>query len=95
MGERIRKWQRIAMSVTEVEQISFIADCYYDFENIHPFLDGNGRTGRAIVFYLLKFINRDPFIFTAEEKWERHFPAFQHQERSVMRKYFYEKTGLI
>ena len=92
---QIQEWQKRHLSLTEEQNIFSIADFYFDFEIIHPFADGNGRTGRAIVFYLMRYLGRDPFIFTDEEKYWMHFPALKSQERLAMRKYFYQKSGLI
>ncbi len=92
---RMQNWQKSCAESAEEHNIASIADLYFDFETIHPFVDGNGRTGRAIVFYLMRYYGCDPFIFYAEDKYVMHFPALRNQERVVMRKYFYEKSGLI
>ena len=92
---QVNYWQKICKDLTEEQSIASIADFYFDFETIHPFADGNGRTGRAIVFYLMRYLGRDPFIFYAEDKYVMHFPALRNQEPLAMRKYFYEKSGLI
>ncbi len=93
--DKVRQWQERSQKLPEMGNIKAIADFYFDFERIHPFFDGNGRTGRAIVFSLMLYIKHEPFIFTDEEKYWRHFPALKSGNRGVMRKYFYEKSGLI
>ena len=49
---RINKWQKIHQTLPEIHNWAALADFHYDFERIHPFIDGNGRTGRLIVLYL-------------------------------------------
>jgi len=34
---------------------------HVDFETLHPFLDGNGRTGRAVWAWQMQRLGRDPF----------------------------------
>ncbi|ECL0141991.1 Fic family protein, partial [Listeria monocytogenes] len=41
---------------------------HIDFERIHPFSDGNGRTGRMVMNYLLMENDFPPLIIKAEEK---------------------------
>lgn len=47
-----------------------VASAYFHakFENIHPFADGNGRTGRLAMNYLLVTHNHPPIIIHAEDK---------------------------
>ena len=49
---------------------SLIAAAYFHvkFENIHPFADGNGRTGRLAMNYLLVLLNHPPIIIHEEDR---------------------------
>ena len=49
-----------------------VAAAYFHakFENIHPFSDGNGRTGRLLMNYLLLLHNHPPIIIFDEDKIE-------------------------
>lgn len=38
------------------------------FENIHPFADGNGRTGRLLMNYLLLLLDHPPIIIHEEDR---------------------------
>jgi Fic family protein len=54
---------------TNREQIIRIAgDFHIQFERIHPFFDGNGRTGRLIMNYSLLQKGIPPLIIEAKDK---------------------------
>ena len=40
------------------------------FENIHPFADGNGRTGRLAMNYILVILNHPPIVVHEEDRKE-------------------------
>ncbi|MFJ7839770.1 Fic family protein [Lysinibacillus sphaericus] len=44
---------RLEVAATEQEKLVSIAEAHIVFERIHPFADGNGRTGRMILNYSL------------------------------------------
>ncbi|MBC8327404.1 MAG: Fic family protein, partial [Planctomycetes bacterium] len=50
--ERIRallaNWERFLHEADELDPLVRMAACHYQFEAIHPFHDGNGRTGRVL-----------------------------------------------
>ena len=51
------------------------------FEYIHPFADGNGRTGRTILNYCLMINNHPPLIVYDEDKRE-YYAALQEYDES-------------
>lgn len=51
-------------------------DAHIGFERIHPFLDGNGRTGRMLLWWHEIKNGQEPTLFLASEKWKRYYPLF-------------------
>lgn len=53
LGEQIIRdllsnWERYLHADDDLDPLIRMAVCHYQFEAIHPFLDGNGRTGRVL-----------------------------------------------
>lgn len=44
----LANWERFLHEATEIEPLVRLAVAHYQFEAIHPFTDGNGRTGRVL-----------------------------------------------
>lgn len=61
---------RLSNAKTNEEKIEAILDTHIQFEIIHPFSDGNGRTGRMMMNYSLLQNNFAPLIIQANEKAE-------------------------
>jgi Fic family protein len=60
VGERVLRallanWERFLHNETELDPLIRMAVGHYQFEAIHPFIDGNGQTGRVIsILYLIQ-----------------------------------------
>lgn len=90
----IATWQRKYLLNDSIENIKRIADFHYKFEIIHPFADGNGRTGRALVYYLFRYIGIEPFVFTSADKRSDYYPCFgKWKKYELMHRYFFKKLG--
>lgn len=58
-----------SINTNDAEDIIKIATYFHNkFENIHAFVDGNGRVGRTLTNYILMINNMPPLIVYAEDK---------------------------
>ena len=48
LRKKLANWERFIHEQTEVDPLIRMAVAHYQFEAIHPFTDGNGRTGRVL-----------------------------------------------
>ena len=54
LRSKLANWERYIHEVEEVDPLIRLAVMHYQFEAIHPFVDGNGRTGRVLnLLYLV------------------------------------------
>ena len=62
--------EEIRQDVIRTNEHIFTAAAYFHakFENIHPFSDGNGRTGRLAMNYFLLQHNHPPIVIHEEDK---------------------------
>ncbi|WP_407537863.1 Fic family protein [Cetobacterium somerae] len=68
---------------TEEEKIRIILEKHIEFERIHPFNDGNGRTGRMIMLYSLLENNLPPIIISKELK-PRYILGLAEQDTNLL-----------
>ncbi|MGF6906218.1 Fic family protein [Fusobacterium sp. PH5-44] len=59
---------RMKNAKNNIEKIEIILDQHIKFEKIHPFSDGNGRTGRMLIIDSCLKEGLAPFIIPKEEK---------------------------
>jgi Fic family protein len=53
LREKLAAWERFAHDDSDLDPLVRMALLHYQFEAIHPFHDGNGRTGRVLNLLLL------------------------------------------
>jgi Fic family protein len=51
--DKLRAWERFVHAEDDLDPLVRMAVAHYQFEAIHPFHDGNGRTGRVINILML------------------------------------------
>ena len=66
-----------------------IAKYHIEFEKIHPFEDGNGRTGRLLINYELIKNNISPIVIPKEER-TKYFEFLQNHDINGLASWFKE-----
>lgn len=73
LREKLADWERFLHANDDLDPLIRMAAAHYQFEAIHPFIDGNGRTGRILntlylidkklldlpILYLSRYINEN------------------------------------
>lgn len=55
LRDKLANWERFIHEAEEIDPLVRMAIMHYQFEAIHPFTDGNGRTGRVLnLLYLVE-----------------------------------------
>lgn len=68
--------------------LTLAARTHWAFELIHPFADGNGRTGRLLSLYVLRTRRVRPVLFTADDRSAWYGRAFGPLSPEAMIAYF-------
>lgn len=71
--EELKKWTddlswRLDHANTDQEKVEVIMDQHIRFEKIHPFPDGNGRTGRALIIWSCLQHELTPVVIEKEQR---------------------------
>jgi Fic family protein len=54
LRDKLANWERYIHEAEDIDPLIRLAVMHYQFEAIHPFIDGNGRTGRVLnLLYLV------------------------------------------
>jgi Fic family protein len=63
--DKLSDWERFVHAEDDLDPLVRMAVAHYQFEAIHPFDDGNGRTGRVINILMLieAGLMRDPILY--------------------------------
>ncbi len=75
--------QGLQQQLPKEQMIEIIAKYHLLFENMHPFIDGNGRIGRLIVHYLLKRAGMSELLLPYSRR-EDYYACFQTQDHQAM-----------
>lgn len=78
--ELLQNWCNLANEET-TDKIGLLARTHAEFERIHPFSDGNGRTGRLMLFILALKLGLTPPVL----RKERRFAYYKYLELAQTR----------
>lgn len=77
------EWYCEKTSNENVNPILLAAEFHYKFTRIHPFDDGNGRTAKILMNFILMKYNFPPVIIKTEEK-NQYFAALQLADSGII-----------
>lgn len=77
-------WYRATTEESDFDPIILAAEFHYKFIRIHPFDDGNGRTARILMNFILMRFGYPPVIIKTEDK-ENYFSALQQADAGIIK----------
>lgn len=82
MGDLL-DWYKRKTSDPDVNPVLLAAEFHYKFIRIHPFDDGNGRTARILMNFILMQFGFPPVIIKTEDK-ENYFSALRQADAGLI-----------
>ena len=80
LRSKLANWERYIHETEEIDPLIRLAVMHYQFEAIHPFVDGNGRTGR--VLNLLFLVDKDlldlPVLYLSRHVIQNRAQYYRH-----------------
>lgn len=67
---------------TRANALEIAWNAHHAFEYIHPFIDGNGRTGRLLLNYILLMLKQEPVVVWSHDK-ESYYESIRIFEHKV------------
>ncbi len=77
---KLANWEKFIHEATDLDPLVRLAVQHYQFEAIHPFGDGNGRTGRVIniLFLIAQGLLLRPVLYLSRELLETRADYYTH-----------------
>lgn len=76
-------WYRAKVKKKDIKPILLAAEFHYKYIRIHPFDDGNGRTARILMNFILMQFNYPPVIIKTDDK-ENYFAALRQADAGLL-----------
>ncbi|WP_247232947.1 Fic family protein [Telluribacter sp. SYSU D00476] len=91
----LMKWYREKTTSDEVNAVLLAAEFHYRFIRIHPFDDGNGRTARILMNFILMKDGFPPVVIKTEDK-SNYLSALRQADAGIIEPFInYIATNLI
>lgn len=79
-------WYRSESEKDDVNALILAAEFHYRFIRIHPFDDGNGRTARILMNFILMKFGYPPVIIKTDDK-KNYFSALQQADAGIIKSF--------